>query len=66
MENYYSESTPLRAAVREMEAGDFIKFPVNRLSVLRSTISAISVELDRKYETKLNRPDKTVDVKRVS
>jgi len=65
MERNYTEEIPLRASVRVMEVGDCTIYPVRRLSVLRSTISAISVELDRKYETKLNRSNKTVDVTRL-
>lgn len=64
MEKFYSDKTPVRATLAQMEVGDIVRFPVRRLSVVRSTTSNLGYELDRKYTTKHNREEKTVDVTR--
>lgn len=66
MEKNYSSDTPIRATIKEMNIEDIIHFPVSKLSVLRSTVSTLNIELNRKYKTKLNRKTMTVDVKRIS
>ncbi len=64
MEKIYSDKTPVRSTLAQMEVGDIARFPVRRLSVVRSTTSNLGYELDRKYRTKHNREEKTVDVTR--
>lgn len=64
MEKKYSEKTPIRASLREMEVGDVIKYPVTKTSVIRSTTSTLNLELDRKYVSRLNRESMTIDVRR--
>lgn len=65
MEKSYTSDTSIRSTLKEMSVGDIIHFPVMRLSVVRSTASTLSLELERKYKSRLNRKDKTVDVTRI-
>lgn len=60
----YSEKVPIRATLKEMEVGDIVHFPVSRTSVIRSTTSTLSLELSRKYVSRLNRETMTIDVRR--
>lgn len=64
MEKNYSEKTPIRATLKEMAVGDTVHFPTSRTSVIRSTTSTLSLELERRYTAKLNRENKTIDVTR--
>ena len=64
MENNYSEKRPIRATLKEMEIGDIVHFPVTRTSVIRSTTSTLNLELNRKYISRLNRENMTIDVTR--
>ena len=64
MEQNYSEKAPIRATLKEMEVGDVVHFPTSRTSVIRSTTSTLSLELERKYSSKLNRDTMTIDVTR--
>lgn len=64
MEKNYSEKTPIRATLKEMEVGDLAHFPVSRTSVIRSTTSTLNLELQRKYVSRLNRETMTIDVTR--
>lgn len=66
MEKNYSEDAPIRTVVREMEVGDLIHFPAARLSVVRTTTSILSVELSRKYRSRVNRKMMTIDVTRLA
>ena len=64
MEKNYSEKTPIRATLKEMEVGSLVHFPVSRTSVIRSTTSTLNLELQRKYVSRLNRETMTIDVTR--
>lgn len=64
MEQNYSEKSPIRATLKEMEVGDIVHFPVSRTSVIRSTTSTLNLELTRKYVSRLNRETMTIDVTR--
>ena len=65
MKKNYSEGTPLRATLKSMSIGDIVCFPVCKMSVVRSMVSNLGYELERRYTTKHNRENKTVDVTRV-
>lgn len=64
MEQNYSDKKPIRATLRDMEIGDIVHFPVSRTSVIRSTTSTLNLELGRKYVSRLNRENMTIDVTR--
>lgn len=66
MEQNYSEKTPVRATLKDMEVGDIVHFPVSRTSVIRSTTSTLNLELQRKYVSRLNRETMTIDVTRTA
>lgn len=64
MEQNYSEKTPIRSSLKEMAVGDIVHFPTSRTSVVRSTVSTLNLELERKYVSRLNRETMTIDVTR--
>lgn len=66
MKKNYSEKMPIRATLKKMEIGDVVHFPTSRTSVIRSTASTLSLELERCYSSKLNREAMTIDVERLS
>ena len=57
--------SPIRSSLRSMKPGDTLRFPVARLSVVRSTASALGTELGRKYSALLSQKDKCIDVIRL-
>lgn len=65
MEKVYSEGVSLRATLKEMGVDDIVRFPVCRMSVVRSTAATLGYELERKYKTTHNREGRTIDVRRV-
>lgn len=46
--------------------GDEIVFPIERVFTIRSYCSQLGLAYQRKYETKSNRKDRIVSVKRIS
>ena len=64
MEKNYSDKSPIRATLKEMEVGDIVHFPVSRTSVIRSTTSTLNLELNRKFVSRLRRETMTIDVTR--
>lgn len=66
MEKNYSSDTPIRATLKDMEVGDIVHFPMSKLSVVASTASTLGLELDRRYTTKRNKPNRTADTTRLS
>lgn len=52
--------------LREMKVGETNTFSANRLTTIRANISTYSVQWDRRYTTKLNREQRTIDVLRIS
>ena len=66
MEKYYSQDTPVREALRNMEVGDKAHFPINRLSVIRSTASTLGLELSRKYQSRHHSKEGIITVTRLS
>lgn len=66
MEKNFIPSSSIRATLKEMAIGDLLHFPTSRLSVVRSTATTLGVELDRKYSSRLNRENMTIDVTRLS
>lgn len=66
MEKNYSEKMPIRGTLKEMEVGDIVHFPTSRVSVIRSMISTLGLELNRKYRSRINRESMTIDVHRMS
>lgn len=66
MEKNYSSDTPIRATLKDMEVGDIVHFPMSKLSVVASTASTLGLELDRRYSTKRNKPNRTADTTRIS
>ncbi len=65
MEKNYSSDDSIRSTIKRMNIGDVIHFPVQRMSVVRSTASTLSAELDRKYSSSRNKLRKTVAITRI-
>lgn len=57
--------SPIRSSLRSMKEGDVLRFPIARLSVVRSTASTLGTELGRKYSTLISQKDKCIEVFRV-
>lgn len=66
MEKNYSFDMPIRATMKDMDIEDMVHFPVTKLSVVRTTASNLSIEMTRRYKTKLNRKTMMVDVIRLA
>lgn len=66
MEQNYTNKKPIRATLRDMKIGDIVNFPKSRTSVVRSSASSASLELDRKYESRLNRETGMITVTRTA
>lgn len=64
MEKSYKNEKPLRRTLVEMAVGDVVSFPIRRISVVRSTVSTLNLEMERHYSSRTNREDRTVDVTR--
>ncbi len=54
----------IRPALVEMNVGDEIVFPIEKLRSVRAQASELGAILDRKYTTKMNRIERTLTVKR--
>lgn len=66
MEKSCKNEQPLRRTLVEMAVGDVVSFPIRRISVVRSTVSTLNLELGRQYTSRTNRNDSTVDVTRMA
>ena len=54
----------IRPALVELNVGDEIVFPIEKLRSVRAQASELGAILDRKYTTKMNRIERTLTVKR--
>lgn len=52
----------IKGQMREMEAGQTLQFPIERLAVVRVYASDLSAELDREYKTRTDRPRRIIEV----
>jgi len=55
----------LLSQLREMETGDKICFPINRMSYVRSISVSFGAEWGRKYKTRLLKDSKQIQVTRL-
>lgn len=54
----------VRPAITAMEVGETLSFPAIRLRVVQVQCSSLGFELDRRYRTRANRENRTVEVTR--
>ncbi|WP_304488172.1 hypothetical protein [Duncaniella muris] len=54
----------IRPALVEMNVGDEIVFPIEKLRSVRAQASELGAILDRKYSTRMSRVERTLTVKR--
>lgn len=54
----------IRPALVEMNVGDEIIFPIEKLRSVRAQASELGAILDRKYSTRMSRVERTLTVKR--
>lgn len=52
----------IKGQMREMEAGQSLQFPIERLAVVRVYASDLSAELNREYKTRTDRPRRIIEV----
>ena len=57
---------PVRPTIMGLAVGETVSFPRERTSVVRSTISTLNLEGKMYCTSRVNRPNGTVDVKRIS
>lgn len=56
----------IRPTLTGMEIGDTCLFPVRQMKSVRAQASELGVILDRKYQTRTNRQDRTISVTRTA
>lgn len=56
----------VRPTLTGMEIGDQTAFPIEQMKSVRAQASELGVILDRKYQTKTNRADRTISVIRTA
>lgn len=54
----------IRPALVEMNVGEEIVFPIEKLRSVRAQASELGAILDRKYSTRMSRVERTLTVKR--
>ena len=52
----------IKGQMRDMEAGQTLQFPIERLAVVRVYASDLSAELNRDYKTRTDRPRRIIEV----
>ncbi len=55
---------PILTALRELEVGDFVTYPIERTSYLRSACVTFGLEWGKKFKTSINREDRTITATR--
>lgn len=53
-------------ALRELEIGESVTYPVKRISYLRSVCVSFGLEWGKKFATKINRAERTVSATRIA
>ena len=56
----------IRPTLTEMQIWDTCYFPVRKMKSVRAQASDLGVSLDRKYQTRTNREDRTISVTRTA
>lgn len=56
----------IRPTLTGMEVGDVVAFPVVQMKSVRAQASELGVILDRKFQTRLNRQERTLIVTRTA
>lgn len=54
----------IRPLLLSMNVGESVVFPISRLKSVRTQASELGAIYERKYVTKMNRDDRTVEVSR--
>ncbi len=57
---------PILTALREMEIGESVIYPIERTSYVRSACVTFGLEWGKKFKTSTNRVDRTITVTRNS
>ena len=57
-------SKPILTQLREMEVGDILVFPAERMSVVKSSCSTFGFEWGKTFSTTINRKERTISVTR--
>lgn len=55
---------PIVPIVREMDIGDIVEYPLERMRVVKATVSMLGVELGRKYRTYIDKVNRIIRVVR--
>ncbi|MDE6340000.1 MAG: hypothetical protein K2K97_09475 [Muribaculaceae bacterium] len=57
---------PVLTALRELEVGESVTFPIKRNSYVKSCCTNFGLEWDKKFKTAVNREEKTVTATRTA
>jgi len=57
---------PILTALRELEIGKSVTYPMNRASYLRSVCVSFGLEWEKKFTTKIDRETKTITATRTA
>lgn len=60
------EPSGLRGTLYGMKVGDITNFPLEKMKSVRATASELGAMRNRKYQTKMDKPNQLIWVKRVS
>lgn len=55
-----------RPAIRAMEVGDVLTFPIEKLPTVKTTCSDLGFILNRRYTTSTDRDSRTIEVTRIT
>lgn len=57
---------PVLTALRELEVGESVTYPIRRSSYVRSCCTNFGMEWEKKFSTKVSREEKTVTATRTA
>lgn len=60
------QKKPDLAILRELEVGEMHAFPLTRLASIKSSCTTFGLQWDKRFQTKINRENKSVDVTRIA
>ena len=60
------EKETVKDQIKQMEVGQTLSYPIERLTVVRTYACELGMILDRKYKTETDRDNRTINVTRES
>lgn len=60
------EKENTKEEIKQMEIGQMVSFPIERLAVIRTYASELSLVMDRKYKTRADKGKRRIEVSRIA